>query len=238
MQFLFGAKKQDPAELAKEWRRNLQHEARSIDRDIVNLGRAEQKALVECKKLAKGGNVKAAKVLAKEVVNTRHAVARMHTAKAQMNSVAMMLQTAASTIKLQGCVSKSAEIMAAMNALVKLPELQATMSAMSREMMRAGLIEETISDTFDMMEPEGLDAAADREVDKIIQELTAGVLDKAAPAPTSKIAAPAAAAAAAAGAGSTVDQTVSALISDAEAAAVASAEEAELKAMQHRLQSL
>jgi charged multivesicular body protein 3 len=237
MQFLFGAKKQDPAELAKEWRRNLQHEARSIDRDIVNLGRAEQKALVECKKLAKGGNVKAAKVLAKEVVNTRHAVARMHTAKAQMNSVAMMLQTAASTIKLQGCVSKSAEIMAAMNALVKLPELQATMSAMSREMMRAGLIEETISDTFDMMEPEGLDAAADREVDKIIQELTAGVLDKAAPAPTSKIAAPAAAAAAV-GAGSAVDQTVSALISDAEAAAVASAEEAELKAMQHRLQSL
>jgi hypothetical protein len=124
-----------------------------------------------------------------------------------------------------------------MNALVKLPELQATMSAMSREMMRAGLIEETISDTFDMMEPEGLDAAADREVDKIIQELTAGVLDKAAPAPTSKIAAPAAAAAAV-GAGATVDQTVSALISDAEAAAVASAEEAELKAMQHRLQSL
>ena len=234
---MFGAKKQDPAELAKEWRRNLQHEARSIDRDIVNLGRAEQKALVECKKLAKGGNVKAAKVLAKEVVNTRHAVARMHTAKAQMNSVAMMLQTAASTIKLQGCVSKSAEIMAAMNALVKLPELQATMSAMSREMMRAGLIEETISDTFDMMEPEGLDAAADKEVDKIIQELTAGVLDKAAPAPTSKIAAPAAAAAAV-GAGSAVDQTVSALISDAEAAAVASAEEAELKAMQHRLQSL
>ena len=235
MQFLFGTKKQDPADLAKEWRRNLQHEARSIERDIIQLGRSEQKALLEVKKLAKTGNVKAAKVLAKEVVNTRHAVARMHTAKAQMNSVAMMLQTAASTMKLQGCVSKSAEIMAAMNSLVKLPELQATMTAMSREMMRAGLIEETIADTFDALEPEGLDAAADKEVDKIIQELTAGVLDKAGAAPTSKIAASASATATAA---AVADQAASAMIADAEAAAVASAEEAELKAMQHRLQSL
>ena len=139
MNFLFGEKKKDPAELAKEWKRNLQKEARVLDRDILNLGREEQKALKECKKLAKEGNVKAAKILAKEVVNTRHAVARMHTAKAQMNSVSMMLQTSASAMKMQGCIAKSADIMAAMNHLVKLPEIRETMTSMSREMMRVGV---------------------------------------------------------------------------------------------------
>lgn len=40
MNFLFGspkaalAEKKDPAALAKEWRRNLTKEARSIDRDV------------------------------------------------------------------------------------------------------------------------------------------------------------------------------------------------------------
>ena len=226
MNFLFGAPKKDPAELAKEWKRNLQKEARSLDRDIVNLGRAEQTALKECKKLAKSGNIKAAKMLAKEVVNTRHAVTRMHTAKAHLNSVGMSLQTTASTLKMQGVISKSSEIMKAMNQLVKLPELQESMTAMSREMMRAGLIEEMISDTMDAMDSEGLEGEADKEVDKIITELTAGILGEASAAPTAKIAAGATATSAAA---ATVD--VEALIS-------AEAEEQELKAMQQRLQSL
>ena len=39
--------------------------------------REEKKALTECKKLAKENRVSAAKILAKEVVNTRKAVERM-----------------------------------------------------------------------------------------------------------------------------------------------------------------
>ena len=106
MNFLFGKKamvreeKKDPSVLAKEWRRNLAKEARSIDRDVrldwnfwsfhrtwflntntklqvENLRREEKKALLECKKLAKEGRVSAAKILAKEVIGTRKAVERM-----------------------------------------------------------------------------------------------------------------------------------------------------------------
>lgn len=114
MNFLFGTKKpaaereekKDPSTLAKEWRRNLAKEARSIERDVSgitrvtvvydsplkrkylydvndylvqveNLRREEKKALNECKKLTKEGRVSAAKILAKEVVSTRKAVERM-----------------------------------------------------------------------------------------------------------------------------------------------------------------
>jgi hypothetical protein len=97
------------------------------------LGREEAKAMKECKKLAKEGRLSACKILAKEVISTRQAVARMQIAKAQMNSVSMILQTSVSMIKMQGCMQKSSEIMASMNSLVKLPEIRATMQAMSTE---------------------------------------------------------------------------------------------------------
>lgn len=42
---------------------------RNLDRDITGLKRAEDKAKKECQKLAKTGNLKAAKILAKEIVS-------------------------------------------------------------------------------------------------------------------------------------------------------------------------
>jgi hypothetical protein len=55
MNFLFGApsKKTDPAEEAKVWKRNLEKEMRKLDRDFASLHRAENKAVSDCKKLAK-----------------------------------------------------------------------------------------------------------------------------------------------------------------------------------------
>ena len=96
MMFFGGApkKKVDPAESAKEWKRNLQKESRNIERDIAKLQKEEQKAIKECKKLAKSGHTNAVKILARQVVQTRKSVERMHLARAQLNSVSMQLQTA------------------------------------------------------------------------------------------------------------------------------------------------
>jgi hypothetical protein len=46
-------KKADPAEEAKQWKRNLSKEMRKLDRDIAEQERNEKKAAVEIKKLAK-----------------------------------------------------------------------------------------------------------------------------------------------------------------------------------------
>ena len=93
------AKQEDPQELAKTWKRQLAKEARSIDRDIEKLKRAEAASMAECKKLIKQGYIPASKVLAKEVVNTRRAASRMYSAKAQLNSVSMGLQTSAGILQ-------------------------------------------------------------------------------------------------------------------------------------------
>lgn len=189
--------KDDPKEQAREWKRKLNKEIRSLDRDITSLKRAEDKAVAECKKLASTGNVKAAKILAKEIVNTRKSAERMHAAKAQLNSVQMQLQTTVSMLKVQGIMGKSVEIMQVMNQLVNIPELSATMRDMAKEMERAGLIDELIGETMESLDAEGVDTQADAQVDQVLRELTQGILDGASAAPTAAVpkkAAPAAAA--------------------------------------------
>mmetsp|Transcript_10185 Transcript_10185/g.15290 ORF Transcript_10185/g.15290 Transcript_10185/m.15290 type:complete len:125 (-) Transcript_10185:107-481(-) len=88
---------------------------------------------------------------------------------------------------MQGCLAKSTEIMTAMNKLVSVKEIRETMMAMAREMEKSGLVDEIIGETMSSMEPEGLDSQADAEVDKIMAELTAGVLAPAASAPVNAI---------------------------------------------------
>jgi charged multivesicular body protein 3 len=85
--------KDDPVELAKEWKRNLQKEVRKMDRDILAIKRQEDRAKKECQKLAKQNQLSSAKILAKEIVRTRKTIERMYVSKAQLNSVANNLQT-------------------------------------------------------------------------------------------------------------------------------------------------
>ena len=55
-----------------------------------------------------------------------------------------------------------------MNDLIRVPQLNATMAMMSREMMKAGVIDEMVSDMMDSaMDGEDLDEEADEEVDKV-----------------------------------------------------------------------
>ena len=76
-----------------------------------------------------------------------------------------------------GSLQKSTGIMKAMNGLVKLPEISMTMQEMSREMMKAGVIEEMMEDTLEgVLDTDGdIEEEAEEEVQKVLDELTAGV---------------------------------------------------------------
>jgi charged multivesicular body protein 3 len=182
----FGTKPVDPVEQTKNWKRELQKTSRKLERDIAGLERAEKDALKECKKLAKAGNQSAARILAKEVVNTRKAIDRMYQGKAQINSVCFALQNSLAMIKIQGCISKSTEVMTAMNQIINLPEMQATMGTFAREMERAGMIDEIVGETFESLEDPGLETEADQAADKIVEEIMAEVLAPAGAVPMGK----------------------------------------------------
>lgn len=73
-----------------------------------------------------------------------------------------------------GHMQKSAVVMKHMNQMMKVPQISAVCQAMSKEMMKAGIIGEMVSDSFEMLDNDDIDELADQEVDKVLFEITEG----------------------------------------------------------------
>lgn len=166
----------------REWSRQLRTEMRGVERQVRAIEREEQKVQREARAAAKRGDAASARIMARELVNSRHAKERMYTSRAQMNSILMTLTQQHSLYKATGTLQASAAILAAMNDLVKLPELNQSLMVMAREMERAGLIEEMVSEAMGM-DDEELEEDADAEVDKVMSEL----LSAAGPVPSTRV---------------------------------------------------
>eukprot|EP01102_Stenamoeba_stenopodia_P006757 TRINITY_DN1885_c0_g1_i1.p1 TRINITY_DN1885_c0_g1~~TRINITY_DN1885_c0_g1_i1.p1 ORF type:complete len:211 (-),score=53.23 TRINITY_DN1885_c0_g1_i1:102-734(-) len=176
---LFGSKPTPPDVLVKKWSRELQHEARLMDREIRVLDREELKTKMNIKQLAKKEDTASMKTLAKEIVRLRNAKTKLYKSKSQLLSVKMQLQTQLATLRMTRCLAKSTQVMTQMNNLIKLPQLQSTMMAMSREMEKAGLIEEMMSDTLDSVgDEDDLEEEAEEEVDKVLEEISKELMGK------------------------------------------------------------
>jgi charged multivesicular body protein 3 len=60
------------------------------------------------------------------------------------------------------------QVMKVVNDLIKVPELNQTMQQMSKEMMKAGLIEEAMGEMMDdVFDTDDIEEDADAEVDKV-----------------------------------------------------------------------
>lgn len=93
------------------------------------------------------------------------------------------------TARVAGSLQKSAEVMALVNGLVRVPQLMGTMRAMSREMAKAGMIDEMVGEAIDSaVAEEGEDEAAEAEVDKVLMEVAGADMESlaAAAAPRAK----------------------------------------------------
>lgn len=165
--FIFG-KPPTPEESVKKWRAELRKEIRNLDRSVVHIEREEFKVKAQIKQLAKRQDMSGVKLLAKELVRSKKAKERLHTSKAQLNSVQLHLQHNLSQYKLAGCIKSSAEVMASMNSAIRLPEIHQSMVMMATEMQKAGLIEEMIDD---LMADDEVEDEADEEIDKVLTEL-------------------------------------------------------------------
>ncbi|XP_073467071.1 charged multivesicular body protein 3-like isoform X1 [Aquarana catesbeiana] len=178
---LFGkTQERPPKDLVSEWSLKIRKEMRVIDRQIRDIQREQEKVKRSIKESAKKGNRDVCKILAKEVVQSNRAISKLYASKAHMNSVLMSMKNQLAVLKVSGSLQRSTEVMKAMQNLVKIPEIQATMRELSKEMMKAGIIEEMLEDTFAGMEDEDeMEEAADLEIDKILYEITAGALGKA-----------------------------------------------------------
>eukprot|EP00913_Durusdinium_trenchii_P010361 g9715.t1 len=141
-------------EMVRDWQRKLRSEVRGVDRSIRKIEQEEDKIRGEIKAMAsKGGDPKSVQMLAKSLVRSSKAKARLYTSRSIMQSAAAELETTAATMRLSDSMSKSTEVMKQMNSLVRIPEMEESISSMKREMMRAGLIEEMMDEGMEDLAP-------------------------------------------------------------------------------------
>ncbi|KAI9229473.1 MAG: vacuolar sorting protein VPS24 [Piptocephalis tieghemiana] len=174
--FIFRTK--TPEQLVREWKSSIRSQERTLDRELRSLSLAEQKTKLAVKQLAKKNDVKGCRVLAKELVRSRRHRERLTTSKAQLNSINMSLQHQLAMVKVSGTLSRSTEVMKAVNSLMRVPQISQQMQEMSYEMTKAGVMEEMMQDTLEGMDnaEEDLEEEADEEVNRVLHEITAGKL--------------------------------------------------------------
>ncbi|NXG46976.1 CHMP3 protein, partial [Psilopogon haemacephalus] len=102
----------------------------------ADIQREEEKVKRSIKEAAKKGQRDVCVILAKELIRSRRAVAKLYASKAHMNSVLMGMKNQLAVLRVAGSLQKSTEVMKAMQNLVKIPEIQATMRELSKEMMK------------------------------------------------------------------------------------------------------
>ncbi|WOL06093.1 vacuolar protein-sorting-associated protein [Canna indica] len=164
--------KPNPQQLLREWQRRLRQECRNIERQIRDVQKEEKNVEKAIKDAAKRNDIASAKSLAKEVVRSRRAVNRLYENKAQLNSISMHLGEQVATARTVGHLSKSAEVMKLVNGLMKAPAVAATMQEFSKEMTKAGVIEEMVNDAVDTaLDSEDIEEEIEEEVDKVLAAL-------------------------------------------------------------------
>ena len=104
-------------------------------------------------------------------------VSKKKKSKAEINSITMQMKQQVAQMKMAGCMKTSTDVMKSMQNLIRIPELQKVTQDLSKEMVKAGIIDEMINDSIDnVLDDDDTDDLAEEEVDKILNEVLKGTL--------------------------------------------------------------
>ncbi|CAI0387439.1 unnamed protein product [Linum tenue] len=192
MSFIFG-KRKTPAELLRENKRMLDKSIREIERERQGLQTQEKKLIAEIKKNAKQGQMGAVKIMAKDLIRTRHQIEKFYKLKSQLQGVSLRIQTLKSTQAMGEAMKGVTKAMGQMNKQMNLPALQKIMMEFEKQNERMEMVSEVMGDAMD-------DALGDDDEEEETEELVSQVLDEIGinvnqelvNAPSSAVAAPAA----------------------------------------------
>ncbi|RYP00499.1 hypothetical protein DL764_006491 [Monosporascus ibericus] len=191
--------KPDPNAQMRKCNALIRSNIRKLDRDIAQVRAVEAKTrnlIIAADKRAqrdpsrRSQAQREARDFARELVRVRKTAARLVTSKAQLSSVQMQVNEAFAVRKIEGSIRASVGIMKDVNSLVRLPQLAGTMQELGMELVKAGVIEEMVSENLPVDEGmfEDEDVEAEGEVDKVLGEILKGRMEKAGPLPNVPVA--------------------------------------------------
>ncbi|KAG6431666.1 hypothetical protein SASPL_109748 [Salvia splendens] len=158
-------------ELLRENKRMLDKSIREIERERQGLQTQEKKLIAEIKKSAKQGQMGAVKVMAKDLIRTRHQIEKFYKLKSQLQGVSLRIQTLKSTQAMGEAMKGVTKAMGQMNRQMNLPSLQKIMQEFERQNEKMELTSEVMADAID-------DALEGDEEEEETEELVSQVLDE------------------------------------------------------------
>ncbi|KAG2641048.1 vacuolar protein sorting-associated protein 2 homolog 1 [Panicum virgatum] len=193
MSFLFG-KRKTPAELLRENKRMLDRSIREIERERQGLQAQEKKLITEIKKTAKEGQMGAVKVMAKDLIRTRHQITKFYQLKSQLQGVSLRVQTLKSTQAMGDAMKGVTKAMAQMNRQLNLPGLQKIMQEFERQNERMEMVSEVMGDAIDdAMEGDEEEEETEELVNQVLDEIGIDINQELVGAPSAAVAQPASA---------------------------------------------
>ncbi|KAH6818348.1 SNF7 family protein [Perilla frutescens var. frutescens] len=192
MSFLFG-KRKTPAELLRENKRMLDKSIREIERERQALQTQEKKLITEIKKSAKQGQMGAVKVMAKDLIRTRHQIEKFYKLKSQLQGVSLRIQTLKSTQAMGEAMKGVTKAMGQMNRQMNLPSLQKIMQEFERQNEKMELTSEVMADAIDdALEGDEEEEETEELVSQVLDEIGIDINNELVSAPSATVAAPAA----------------------------------------------
>ncbi|CAI0627868.1 unnamed protein product [Linum tenue] len=191
MSFIFG-KRKTPAELLRENKRMLDKSIREIERERQGLQTQEKKLIAEIKKNAKQGQMGAVKIMAKDLIRTRHQIEKFYKLKSQLQGVSLRIQTLKSTQAMGEAMKGVTKAMGQMNKQMNLPALQKIMMEFERQNERMEMVSEVMADAMDdALGEDDEEEETEALVSQVLDEIGININQELVNAPSSAVAAPA-----------------------------------------------
>ncbi|CAA6653620.1 unnamed protein product [Spirodela intermedia] len=191
MSFLFGKKK--TPQILRENKRMLDRSIRDIERERQGLQNQEKRLIMEIKKTAKQGQMGAVKIMAKDLIRTRHQITKFYALKSQLQGVSLRIQTLKSTQAMGEAMKGVTKAMRQMNRQMNLPSLQKIMQEFEMQNEKMEMVTEVMGDAIDeALEGDEEEAETEELVSQVLDEIGININEQLVKAPSSVVAAPAA----------------------------------------------
>lgn len=165
-------KKKPLKEVLRENKRMITRAVRELDREKVALEREEKRLTMEIKKNAKAGQMKAVKIMAKDLVRTRQFITKFIEMRSHMQAASLKLQTVKSHQAMSDAMSATATAMMKMNKAVNVESINKMMADFEKENMKAEMMQEMMGDAMDdAMEGDGNEEEEALIVNQVLDEI-------------------------------------------------------------------
>lgn len=166
---IFGKEKPLKEQL-RENKRMITRAVRELDRETRSLQREEQRLTLEIKKMARENQMKAVKIMARDLVRTRQYVTKFVEMRSQLQGCALKLQTVKTHAAMAEAMASTAKAMSRMNKAVDVPAINKMMAEFERENMKSEMMQEMMGDAMDdVMDND--EEEEDRIVGQVLDEI-------------------------------------------------------------------